>query len=457
MSQENFIQLSELNEQIKDALLDKFPQAIWLVAEIYSMNVNKAGHCYLELAEKAEKSKKIVAKSRGVIWAYQFNMLKTYFEQTTGQYFEAGIKVLVKAMPQFHELFGYSVIITDIEPSFTLGDLAVQRQKTIDELKETGVFELNKEQFLTDLPKSLAVISSNSAAGYGDFINQIEQNPYQYAIKIELFDALMQGNDCAQSVMNALEQIYEREEEFDAVIIIRGGGSKADLSCFDDFDLAFHVCHFPLPVLSGIGHERDESILDLVAHTSLKTPTAVADFLLSKYIHIESLLNTYKEQIERISKAKLVSETTVLSQINNSLFKIVYERIGLEKQNLAINEQALRKEIVKFNVAQDFDLQNKKSLLNNYVANYLDKAKEKIDSFPEKIRQNAVIILKENTNKLQQYEKQVQLQDPNLLLKKGYSITLKNGKLLQSINDVNANDEILTILSNGKLKSSVKK
>jgi exodeoxyribonuclease VII large subunit len=455
MAQQGFLQLSQLNEQIKDALMNQFPQAVWLVAEIFSLNVNKAGHCYIELVEKADKSQKIVAKSRAVIWAYQYNIIKSFFEQSTQSSFSEGIKVLVKVIPQFHELYGYTIIITDIDPTYTLGDVALQRQQIIEDLKTAGVFELNKENYLCDLPKKIAVISSATAAGYGDFVNQLENNPNSYSIHLELFDALMQGNECSKSIRQALDEVFEREDDFDAVVIIRGGGSKSDLSCFDDYDLAFYVCQFPLPIITGIGHERDQSILDLIAHTALKTPTAVAEFLLSKYMRIDSLLATYTEQIERLVNSKLINQENKLSNFNNRFFKLVYKRLGSEKMELSAIEQKLRHQITKINVQQSLFLNSKKSELEKIVNRKIKHHFETLAIGENSIKKHTDNILKKEKQKLDSLEKQLNLLNPTHLLKSGYSLTTVNGKIIKDLDQIKIGDSIKTNMFEGELISVI--
>jgi exodeoxyribonuclease VII large subunit len=297
------ISLTELNFLIKESLDVSFPEQLWVIAEIGELKVNRAGHCYIELVEKDNNTDKIKARSRATIWTWQFRFIQPYFETTTGQKLQAGLKVLVAVSVEFHEVYGISLNIKDIDPNYTLGDMARKRQEIINSLTEEGVFDMNKEIPLAEIPSRIAIISSPTAAGYEDFMSQLINNTEGYKFYTKLFPASMQGKEASSTIINALDYIYEYEDLFDLVVIIRGGGSQMDLSCFDDYDLALHVTQFPLPVVTGIGHEKDESIVDLVANTKLKTPTAVAEFLISQFnaiaIEIAEIESQFIDEINR--------------------------------------------------------------------------------------------------------------------------------------------------------------
>jgi len=453
----SYITLSALNQKIKNSILDNFPEAVWVIAEIYNLSENRNGHCYLELAEKKENSDKVIAKNRAIIWAYNYRMIKTYFEQTTGKKLESGLKVLVKVMPQFHELYSFSLIINDINPEFTLGDLALQRQQTINQLTEDGVIELNKETFLTKLPKNIALISSETAAGYGDFLNQIQHNSNNYAINIELFNAIMQGNTSANSIISQLENIYAQIDKFNAVVILRGGGSKSDLSSFDDYDLALNICHFPLPVITGIGHERDQSIADIVAHTSLKTPTAVAEFLLSLYRDSDTLLASYSQLLKQNVENIFYIENKNLNSLKQKLFNQTYDKFGMEKDKLTTTENKLRKTLYsQFNNAQ-MKLANIKSRLKNSSVQNISKEQDRIDILKLSMDRDVKHLLSSQKQKLDNLEKTMNLLNPQNLLERGYSLIVKNNKAVKNIDQINENDEITNILKDGEIKSSILK
>ncbi|MBR2103944.1 MAG: exodeoxyribonuclease VII large subunit [Bacteroidales bacterium] len=276
------ISLYGLTTLIRRTIDQGLPSAYIVVAEIQSLSVNRSGHAYLDLVEKSEGGDQIIAQARATIWASQFRMIRAYFESTTGRQLQSGIKIMVKAKVTFHEIYGLSLNITDILPEYTAGEIAMQRQRTINQLKSEGVFDMNKGLALPRLVQRIAVISSATAAGYGDFVKQLQGNQYGYKFFTTLFEASVQGDGAASSIIQQLDIIAELRDQYDCVAIIRGGGSKTDLACFDQLSICQHVCQFPLPVITGIGHDRDESIADLVANTPLKTPTAVAQFLIDR-------------------------------------------------------------------------------------------------------------------------------------------------------------------------------
>ncbi|PLX12682.1 MAG: exodeoxyribonuclease VII large subunit, partial [Marinilabiliales bacterium] len=284
-----------LNKSIQEKINASFSENVWVIGEISELKVNQNGHCYLELIEKDFVTDHIIAKSRATIWSYTYRMLRPYFESVTGHELIPGIKLLVQVKVEFHELYGLSLNITDIDPNYTLGDLAQKRKETIKRLENDGVFNLNKELNFPMVPQKIAVISSETAAGYQDFKDQLENNSYGFKFYTKLYQSKMQGTLAEDSIINSLEMIFENENLFDVVVIIRGGGSQADLSCFDSYLLAANIAQFPLPILTGIGHDKDESIADLVAFHKLKTPTAVAEYIIEKTAKFEEGIHKLKE------------------------------------------------------------------------------------------------------------------------------------------------------------------
>ena len=287
--------LSELLGQVKGALEKELPDHYWVIAEIMELRENR--HCYLELIEKSEENDSLLAKVRATIWASRYDMLRPFFEASTGSPLKSGIKILCKASVEFHPLYGLSLNITDIDPSYTLGDLARKKQEVIQRLRKEGVFDMNRELLFPLVPQRIAVISSETAAGYGDFSESILHNSHGFHFHTTLFPAVMQGDEAPASISSAMEKIYESESDFDCVVIIRGGGSKADLESFNHYDLAYFITQFPLPVITGIGHERDESVADMVAHHGLKTPTAVAEFLVDQLLAFEFRLSALADRL----------------------------------------------------------------------------------------------------------------------------------------------------------------
>jgi len=278
----DFLTLSQLNTLIGEEVQNAFPDTYWVIAETSDVRLNKNGHCYLEFIEKRPTDGSIIAKARGYIWSNVFGLLRPYFETKTGQAFVSGIKVLVKVSVEFHPLYGYGLNIYDIDPTYTLGDMQRHRQEILDRLEEEGVLSLNKELEMPLLPQRIAVISSPTAAGYEDFLDHLLNNPSGVVFYPHLFPAIMQGEQTESSVIAALDAIFEYRNRFDVVVILRGGGSTSDLSSFDTYDLAAHCAQFPLPIITGIGHERDDTVLDFVAYHRAKTPTAVANYLIDE-------------------------------------------------------------------------------------------------------------------------------------------------------------------------------
>jgi exodeoxyribonuclease VII large subunit len=277
----DFLSLSQLNSLISEEIKQAFPDTYWLLAETSDVRYNRNGHCYLEFIEKEESSGNIIAKARAYIWSNTFHLLKPYFEEKTGQSFVSGIKVLVKVSVDFHPLYGYGLSVCDIDPAYTLGDIQRKRKEILQQLKEDGILTLNQELEMPLVPQRIAVITSSTAAGWEDFLDHLLNNKYGFVFYPHLFPAIMQGDQTESSIIAALEKIYFHREQLDAVVIIRGGGASSDLLAFDSYLLASHCAQFPLPVITGIGHERDNTVLDFISYYRAKTPTAAADYLVS--------------------------------------------------------------------------------------------------------------------------------------------------------------------------------
>ena len=328
MKSEERLTLFELNRLVREAIESEMPHEYWVEAELSECRESK-GHCYMELIEKDEKTTTPIAKAPAKCWSSKWTLVRPYFERTTGQRLVAGMKVLLKVYPQFHEAFGFSWIVTDIDPTYTLGDMARKRQEIIRQLKEEGVFDLQKELSLPLFCQRIAVISSETAAGYGDFCNQLSDNPYGLQFQTWLFPATMQGEGVEQSIIQALNHINAVCEDFDCVVIIRGGGATSDMSGFDTLALAENVANFPLPIITGIGHDRDESILDMVSHMRVKTPTAAAALLIDHLKHVLDAINNCQNSITRSVQQKLSTLQVQLSTVSEAiprLFSIVKTR-----------------------------------------------------------------------------------------------------------------------------------
>lgn len=405
------ISLLELNTIVRRTLEQCLDDEYWIQAELSDVRTNVSGHCYLEFVQKDSRGNNLVAKARGMIWNNVYHLLKQYFEETTGQLFVAGIKVLVKVTVQFHELYGFSLTVIDIDPTYTLGDMARRRREIISQLEEEGVLTLNKELPMPVLPQRIAVISSGTAAGYGDFCHQLQYNPYKYFFSIELFSALMQGNLVEDSILKALDRINERVGEFDVVVIIRGGGATSDLSGFDTYLLAAACAQFSLPIITGIGHERDDTVLDMIAHTRVKTPTAAADLLIKRMVEAEDQLEQLSVRVQQSTYAFLEQEWRRLEKLQNRIPELAQRQLTDSRFMLL----SVRKEL---------------------------EAKTKT-------------LLSSHSHRLELLQQRISDASPEKLLKRGYSITLKNGKAVTDTTLLQPGDQLLTHLAKGSFYSQV--
>ena len=317
MTESQHITLRELQRRVKSALEGQFALPLWVSAEISEIKVNYSGHCYLELVEKGGDNGVPTAQARAVVWRSHYPRISGYFEAETGQRLAAGIKILAKVLVSYHELYGFSLQITDIDPSYTLGDMERQRQQTIAQLQQEGVWDMNREAPMPVVVQRVAVVSSANAAGYQDFRKELAKSPYRF--EVTLFDAFMQGAAAEESIVTALCAVAERMDEFDAVVLIRGGGSASDLNCFNAYRLCAHVAQFPLPILTGIGHDKDTSVADMVAHTALKTPTAVAGWLVERMTQTEGWLDYAALQLHDATKAAMHASEVRLERLTSDL------------------------------------------------------------------------------------------------------------------------------------------
>ncbi len=403
--------LLELNACVRNALQEALPDRYWVRAEISEAKIHASGHCYLELIEKEDSTGRTIAKARATIWASTFRLLQPFFEQSTGQLFTSGIKILVLVTPSFHELYGYNLTIHDIDPSYTLGDATRRRAAILQQLQDEGVADMNKELSWPALPQRFAVISSPSAAGYGDFMNQLQNNPYGYKIYTVLFPAVMQGEQTAQSIIEALDRINRHEGVFDGVVIIRGGGATSDLNSFDSYPLAANVAQFPLPIITGIGHERDDTVIDMVANTRVKTPTAAAEWIISRIheadIYAANLAHTIGEKI----KDRLLQEKQALQRATSMLPLLIERRILGERHKTALRNEQLKQAL----------------------RTRLDSEKRRLDNMSETVR----------------------LLSPHSILQRGYSLTLHHGRVVKSVDGLTPGETIETLLADGTLMSRI--
>ncbi|MCL1626642.1 exodeoxyribonuclease VII large subunit [Bacteroides caecicola] len=430
--EKNVLSLFELNQLVRRSVRTCLPDEYWVQVELSDVRANYSGHCYLECVQKDPKSNSLIAKARGIIWSNVFSQLKPYFEQETGQAFVSGIKVLVKVTVDFHELYGYSLTIVDIDPAYTLGDMARRRREILLRLQEEGVLSLNKELELPVLAQRIAVISSATAAGYGDFCNQLENNAFGFAFYPRLFPAIMQGERVEASVIAALDRIYAESEKWDVVVIIRGGGATSDLSGFDTYDLAASCAQFPLPIITGIGHERDDTVIDLVVHTRVKTPTAAAEFLVNHLRHTAEQLENYAYYIRQEVPARLNREKERLERCITRIPARVQMR--LQREDFRCERLAKRMEMAwQSRLAREQYRLELSSRLSVALQARLLKEKHRLDLL----------------------EKSVEAASPDLLLKRGYSITLKDGKAVTDASLLKPGDRVVTRVAKGQFSSEV--
>lgn len=388
MEQNHHFSLYALNALVHEAVSNALPDEYWVEAELAECR-ERNGHCYMELVEKDERSNSPIAKASAKCWRQTWTLLHATFLRATGQPLHAGMKVLLRVYPQFHEAYGFSWIVSDIDPTYTIGDLARRRQEIIKTLKAQGVFDLQRELRLSPFAQRIAVVSAESAAGYGDFCRQLLDNEYNLQFHAELFPAIMQGERVEQSVIQALNLINNRIDDFDAVVIIRGGGATSDMSGFDTLPLAENVANFPLPIITGIGHDRDECVLDMVSHTRVKTPTAAATLL------ITHLCNT----LQQVADAE--------------------------------------------------------NVIAHYAQDRLQRHRLQLEHITTLLPHLAQRLMTEAHHSLERIQLKLEGYDPQLLLQRGYSITLHSGQIVKSPQDVKSGDEIETRLKQGTIKSII--
>ena len=406
------LSLYDLNALVRHSLEQCLPDEYWVQAELSEVRVHPAtGHCYVEFVQKDPRSNNLVAKARGVIWSNVFRLLRPYFEESTGQTFTAGIKVLVQVTVGFHELYGFSLTVQDIDPTYTLGDMARRRREILKQLEEEGVLTLNKELPMPELPRRVAVVSSATAAGYGDFCHQLEHNPRGYYFHTELFPAAMQGDRVEESMLAALDKINRRADDFDVVVIIRGGGATSDLSCFDTYLLAAACAQFPLPVITGIGHERDDTVLDSVAHVRVKTPTAAAEYLIARMDEAADRLNDLTVRLYESVTARLKRERNRLQQCRNRIPAASVRRVSSAKLELLTARKDLHRSVEA--------------------------------------------LLARHRHKLELLRQRLADASPDKLLARGYSITLKDGKAVKDVSQLHAGDVLTTRVYKGEITSTV--
>ncbi len=402
--------LSQLQQQVKATLAERFALPLWVVAEVAELKVNYSGHCYLELIEKGASDGVPKAQARAVIWRSHYPRIASYFESTTGQRLEAGMQLLVKATVTYHELYGFSLQISDIDASYTLGEMERKRQETIARLKAEGVWEMNQTLPLPLVVQRIAILSSSKAAGYQDFYQELSQSPYRF--HTDLFEAVMQGEAAESSLISALGEVAERIDDYDIVVIIRGGGSTSDLNCFNSYRLCSHIAQFPLPILTGIGHDKDQSVADLVAHTALKTPTAVAGWLIDRMQQIEGWLDG----------AALSLHDASLNLTRNHLLRL--ER----------NEEEIK----------------------NLSRRLIDLQRSRLEQYALRLPEECGRLLRREGERIRHLESLTESHSPSRILRLGFSVTRLAGRAIRTAEEAPTGSTLEIELAEGHITATTK-
>ncbi len=438
------LSLSELNALVKDAVEYTLPDAYWVRAEVASVHESR-GHCYMELTETIDSKGKggtLVAQARACCWAGTWMRLSPKFQSVTGERLHAGMSVLLCVSASFHVLYGFSWIVTDIDPTFTMGDMARRRQEIIRKLKADGVYDLNKQLHIPMFCKRIAVVSSATAAGYGDFVNQLENNDYGFKFETKLFPAVMQGEQLERSIIAALEEVYlegqrdgNTDYAFDTVVIIRGGGSTTDLSGFDSLALAENIANYPLPVITGIGHTRDESVADLVACKALKTPTAVAAFLIDNLAQTAECIDNAATRMAKAVSTRMQTEQMRLDRIEQYMS----------------NAFAIRKEREERRIA-DYT-----SRMNVAIDRQLTHERNRVETITYRLPMLIKTLIQGETHRLQMAEQRTEALNPVNILKRGYSITLHKGHAVKDASQLKKDDMVTVMFAEGKREMRVER
>ena len=424
--------LFELNRIVRQTIEHAMTGEYWVEAELSEAR-QSAGHCYMELVQKDEEMNTPVAKASAKCWRSTWQRVLPKFLDVTGTSPKAGMKVLLRVYPQFHETYGFSWIVSDIDPSYTLGDMARRRQQIIETLRREGVFDLNRQLPLPLFAQRIAVVSSQTAAGWGDFRRQLLDNAYGFAFTMELFPAVMQGEQVEQSVVEALNAINNRAEEFDCVVIIRGGGATSDLSGFDTLLLAENIANFPLPVITGIGHDRDETVADMVAHTRVKTPTAAAALLVDNLLQVARRIDNAARRIHDATQMQMQYERQRISKLQTmipTLFSLVATR-----QTARLDAAATR--------------------LASAAATTIERQRTRLMMAENRILPSLQRMQANERHRLEMFSQRLEALDPQVLLSRGYSITTKGGKAVRDSDTLVTGDRIVTRLAHGSVTSTV--
>lgn len=431
MEQKKHFSLRELQLAVRERLAEAFPLPVWVAAEISEMKVNYSGHCYLELVEKGGANGVPAAKASAVIWRSHYDPIASYFAAKTGEQLAVGMKVLARVTITYHELYGLSFQIQDIDPTYTVGDWEQQRQQIITRLREEGVWDMNRELDLPRVPQRVAVVSSANAAGYQDFCKEIARSPYR--IELTLFEAFMQGHAAEDSVIEALESVAERADEFDIVAVIRGGGSQSDLACFNSYRLCAHVAQFPLPVVTGIGHDKDESVADMVAALRLKTPTAVAAWVVDSLAEFEASLDALAQAIGQRAT----------------------ELLNAEHQRLERNAAMVATQALGATRRLELTLERYSSELRRVGETLINEQRNRVARADEMLRHTVANLLRAEHEKFSSMEQAVAARDPQRIMALGFAVVSLDGRALNDASQAEVGAELSIRLAKGELKAKI--
>jgi len=446
--------LTKLQKLIKQSVEEKLSGFFWVSAEISEIKINYSGHCYLELIEK-DKQEDIRSRVRAVMWSGKARLLLPYFENVTGQPLSQDIKVLLRVKVNYHEVYGLSLVIYDIDPAYTAGEIAIRRRQIIKRLESEGVINLNRELPFPLLAVNIAVISSEQAAGYQDFTDELRSNEYGYTYNTRLYRTVMQGKETEESVIRAINEIFENIHNYDLVVIVRGGGSQADLSWFDNYNIAYMVTQLPVAVLTGIGHEKDLSVTDMVAHRSFKTPTAVADFIVSQSLRTEEYLISLRESVIAQSREMVKNKRSVINRISVNISPKV--RSSMQKKRSLLNRAGLRLS----GISRSYLSRNNARLktintdIRKRSAKLINDRNSQINELGNKLKPVSGRFTQQKQTVLDNFSRSIDYLSPSRVLDRGYSITLHNDKAVRSSNELQTGSEISTVLKQGRIESKI--
>lgn len=449
----NFISLHQLAERIRTAIESAAGGEQWVVAEVSEVKVNYAGHCYLELVERTTTEQTPRAVARAVIWSRTYKLIAGYFRFQTGSDIEAGMKILVKCSVNYHPVYGLSLVISDIDPTYTIGEVERLKQQTIARLEKEGVFDMNHDCEVPLVVQHIAVVSSAQAAGYQDFLNELDGSPYRF--EVELFASVMQGQEAERSVVEALERVVDSGQEFDVVAIIRGGGSQNDLACFNSYEICANIAQFPIPVFTGIGHHKDVSVADMVAAKSMKTPTAVATTLVEMAREFDTQLTKLGEAAVMLAERTLTEESRRIDHLGQYLGVVVRDRVHSESMRIAAAAQKIGSLAYGGLALLSQRLEGFHSQLRERAQGRIAYEIQQANTMQQSLKTATTSLIERNKQQLELLESRVEGHNPRQILGRGYSILHSQGRLVRSSADIAIGDQVEMELADAKVEVKV--